>query len=66
MYFCSKLPGTEQFIDLMFLTPKTTVIDNINCTGLEQNLTACDFDRNAGDCQANIHRVGVRCHEESE
>lgn len=58
--------GRESFIDLIIEGGPEILIDNINCTGGEQNLTECIFDPDASDCLGNFtHRVGVRCHEES-
>ena len=59
--------GTERFIDLIAEGGPDIVIDNINCTGAEESLTACRFSFEVRDCLGNItHKVGVRCHEESK
>ena len=58
--------GTEKFIDLSVRLDTDTVVDNINCTGEEQNLSDCPFSNEVSDCQERFHRVGVQCHEESE
>ena len=63
----SPCTGTERFIDLIAEGGPDIVIDNINCTGSEENLTACLFSFEVSDCLGDItHKVGVRCHEESK
>lgn len=59
--------GRESFIDLIIEGGPEILIDNINCTGSEHNLTDCMFSPEVSDCLGNFtHRVGVRCHEESK
>ena len=59
--------GAETFVDLIAVGGPDIVIDNINCTGSEGNLTACLFSFEVSDCLGNFtHKVGVRCHEESK
>ena len=55
-------------MDLSFQsdTNGTVVMNSVNCTGGEKSLTACPYDRNGGNCQQNVYRVGVQCHEESK
>ena len=54
------------FVDLRIPGGPDTGVDNSNCTGTEERFVDCRFSREVSDCNSNSHKVGVRCHEESE
>ena len=56
----------ETFIDLRMPGGPNTGMDTTNCSGSEQRLVDCSFSDETSDCNAEIHKVGVRCHEESK
>ena len=66
MYTSILLLGTETFVDLRIQGGPDTGIDTANCTGSEQRLVDCRFSEETADCNDDIHKVGVRCHEESK
>ena len=43
-----------------------TGIDDTNCTGMEQRLIDCSLSLRVGDCKDEEHKVGLRCHKESQ